>query len=387
MNLYLRNVITEGPDKGYAFAVKTTMETPACWTFTGCTCGKCSEFETHIYSLPAILVHPSYLENHKVGWMLDDWEYQYEASDDSGQWHIISEGNYFITVPSRRRKVIVPRSSNLEDAGEVFPPISLLIPGTQDSEINDDGHLAWSLKQAMDKGSIPVEVSEPFERWLKITDIKLSGEEAKAASVIFLAGMVAASQNPTAHPTQGEDKREGVCAADHISIEVLLTEFKRRGIDTTNWDGDQGAERAIVDGVCTYIADYVLTEQEATTPPNKEGERGEKEAVEEWIICAANHYDDDTVHNHQPVNVKKGFVTTGRRHHNCISTFAQIAGFPYSEHGQDIHNTEEQGFLTNLNRFVDRKEAFKIASAAGQITGPNKGQSENSIGLTSEDLY
>ena len=55
--------------------------------------------------------------------------------------------------------------------------------------------------------------------------------------------------------------------------------------------------------------------------------------------------------------------------------------------GHEIHETEIQGFLTNTNRFVSRKEAFEIARDANQIQGPNKGQQENSIGLTSEDLY
>jgi len=115
----------------------------------------------------------------------------------------------------------------------------------------------------------------------------------------------------------------------------------------------------------------------------------EAEGVEqaERIVCAANYYDDGKQHSHQPKNVLQGFVVAGRRHHNCIGTFAQIVGFPYSDEAKQIHQTEEQGFLTTLNRFVDRKEAYKIAFAANQIIGPNKGYSENSIGLTSEDLY
>lgn len=64
-----------------------------------------------------------------------------------------------------------------------------------------------------------------------------------------------------------------------------------------------------------------------------------------------------------------------------------IVGFPYTEVGHKIHRTEVQGFLTNLNRFVSRKEAYKIAFLADQIKGPNKGKLEDSIGLTSEDLY
>ncbi len=105
------------------------------------------------------------------------------------------------------------------------------------------------------------------------------------------------------------------------------------------------------------------------------------------ILCAANYYNDGKTHTHRPKNIGTGFVVCGRRHHNCINTFAMIVGFPYTEEGQRIHNTEIQGFLTSDNLFVTRREAFIIARDANQIVGPNKGQLENSIGLTSEDLY
>lgn len=109
--------------------------------------------------------------------------------------------------------------------------------------------------------------------------------------------------------------------------------------------------------------------------------------IKEYIICAANRYDDGQQHHNQPLNIKHGFVVCGRRHHNCIATFALIHKFPYDEIGKRVMGTEVQGFLTNTNRFVTRQQAYKIAFAADQIKGPNKGQSENSIGLTSEDLY
>lgn len=107
----------------------------------------------------------------------------------------------------------------------------------------------------------------------------------------------------------------------------------------------------------------------------------------EKIICAANYYNDGKEHSHQPKNIQFGFVVAGRRHHNCINTFAQIVGFPYSSEAKILHQTEIQGFITTDNNFVNRKEAYKIAFAADQIIGPNKGYAENNIGLTSEDLY
>lgn len=109
--------------------------------------------------------------------------------------------------------------------------------------------------------------------------------------------------------------------------------------------------------------------------------------MEERIICAANHYNDGKEHPHQPKNITIGFVTYGRRHSNCIHTFAQIVGFPYTEEGLKISNTEEQGFITTKNRFVNRKEVYSIAFKAHQIIGPNNGEETNDIGLTSEDLY
>lgn len=109
--------------------------------------------------------------------------------------------------------------------------------------------------------------------------------------------------------------------------------------------------------------------------------------MKEYILCAANHYNDGRTRIHAPMNITQGFVVCGRRHHNCIETFSMIVGFPYTEEGHKVHQTEIQGFLTNTNRFVDRKEAYTIAFYADQIKSPNKGQSKNSIGLTSEDLY
>lgn len=109
--------------------------------------------------------------------------------------------------------------------------------------------------------------------------------------------------------------------------------------------------------------------------------------TKEFIICAANYYNDGEKYVHRPINIEYGYIICGRRHHNCIVTLTQIVGFPYNERALEIKQTEVQGFLTNTNRFVDRKEAYKIAFDANQIIGPNKGIPENDIGLTSEDLY
>jgi hypothetical protein len=104
------------------------------------------------------------------------------------------------------------------------------------------------------------------------------------------------------------------------------------------------------------------------------------EWVKEWILCAAILVEDGEEHLHQPRNIKKGFVICGRRHHNCYRILEKIPGVDKLNVGR-----KNQGFLTNLDRYIDRKEAFQIAKAAGQCLQPDL-INEN-IGLTSEDLY
>ena len=104
----------------------------------------------------------------------------------------------------------------------------------------------------------------------------------------------------------------------------------------------------------------------------------------EFILCAANHYDDRKEHEHSPVNIKSGFVICGRRHHNCIGTFALMVGFPYNKKGLKLMNTEKQGFITNTNKWVSRLDALDIARKASQVI---TGEGNSRLGLFSEDLY
>lgn len=98
----------------------------------------------------------------------------------------------------------------------------------------------------------------------------------------------------------------------------------------------------------------------------------EKMKIEEWVLCAAIHFDDGKKREGQPDNIQSGFVIAGRRHHNCYATLQAI--------GEALGITEgivknlfervgrdSQGFITNLDRYVDRKEGYRIAKAAGQI--------------------
>lgn len=93
-----------------------------------------------------------------------------------------------------------------------------------------------------------------------------------------------------------------------------------------------------------------------------------------YILCAAIHFDDESVHPHQPKNIMSGFVISGRRHHNVFITL-KCLGIDRLLIGDSI-----QGFITSDDRFVNRKEAAQIAFDAGQIK-----EMKNS--LFSEDLY
>lgn len=98
--------------------------------------------------------------------------------------------------------------------------------------------------------------------------------------------------------------------------------------------------------------------------------------MKEYILCSAIHWDDGENYPHQPRNINTGLVICGRRHHNIIAIKSRVgcAAFQKAE--------GKQGFLTNTDRFVDRKEALRIAILADQIEKATYGDQ-----LYSEDLY
>ena len=108
--------------------------------------------------------------------------------------------------------------------------------------------------------------------------------------------------------------------------------------------------------------------------------------MQEKILCAAIWYKDLPLvkifeSNVLPVNCDRGIVFCGHRHPHCMYSMCSITGkrSVTPEVGEYI-----QGFLTDKNRFVDRKEARKIAFDAGQLAGREvSGRHE----LFSEDLY
>lgn len=94
-----------------------------------------------------------------------------------------------------------------------------------------------------------------------------------------------------------------------------------------------------------------------------------------YITCAAIWFNDDKQYIHQPYNIETGFVICGHRHYNCFMTASMLKDCFKTEKMQSI-----QGFMTNENTFVDRKEAGLIAFNAKQTT-------ELKNILFSEDLY
>ena len=104
----------------------------------------------------------------------------------------------------------------------------------------------------------------------------------------------------------------------------------------------------------------------------------------EKILCAAIWYKDIPLQKEipqvLPKNCDRGLVVLGHRHGQAMWTMSCLTGLRSVENAEDGVGEHEQGFLTNTNRFVDRKEGGKIAFDAGQIK-------EETKMLFSEDLY
>lgn len=112
----------------------------------------------------------------------------------------------------------------------------------------------------------------------------------------------------------------------------------------------------------------------------------------EFILCAAIWINDNQVHKQQPENIEIGFVICGRRHHNCYQTITDLKGdvneyFKYLNMSEGDYR-EHQGFITSLDRYVNRREGFKIAKANNQIQfGLSATENGDDSILISENLY
>lgn len=91
----------------------------------------------------------------------------------------------------------------------------------------------------------------------------------------------------------------------------------------------------------------------------------------EIVICAA-------------IRMHDGYIVRGHRHMDCIRT---ARGIPrYKELDYAVHG-EDQGFVTSLNRYVDRKEGLKLQKDAGIPSAARAHGDDYRTQLYSEDLY
>lgn len=110
----------------------------------------------------------------------------------------------------------------------------------------------------------------------------------------------------------------------------------------------------------------------------------------EYILCAAIWVNDNQIHEQQPENINIGFVICGRRHHNCYQTITDLKGdvntyFKSLNISEDDYR-QHQGFITSFDRYVNRKEGFKIAKEQKQFCHNLHDDEADNI-LCSEDLY
>lgn len=104
----------------------------------------------------------------------------------------------------------------------------------------------------------------------------------------------------------------------------------------------------------------------------------------EYILCAAIWYKEipliKIIEGVLPKNCDRGIVVLGHRHGQCMWTMGSLTGLRSVTNGENSVGEYEQGFLTNTNMFVNRKDAAVIAFHASQIN-------EMKETLYSEDLY
>ena len=96
--------------------------------------------------------------------------------------------------------------------------------------------------------------------------------------------------------------------------------------------------------------------------------------TKEKILCAAIWFKDAETPIHTVKNVD-GLVLCGYRHGHIIGQITTLTGKRIFELGESV-----QGFLTDRNRFLDRKEALDLFKANGGVP-------EFKDELYSEDLY
>lgn len=90
----------------------------------------------------------------------------------------------------------------------------------------------------------------------------------------------------------------------------------------------------------------------------------------EFILCAAIKYN--------------GFIVSAHRHSDCYTLLRDLI----KVNDDDLPGRDSQGFLTSLNRFVDRREGWVIAKKNNQIQyGLEVSDFGDDSVLISENLY
>lgn len=93
--------------------------------------------------------------------------------------------------------------------------------------------------------------------------------------------------------------------------------------------------------------------------------------MNEFIICSAVQL------------VESGKIYYGHRHDQCNNSMN--GELSWTMNRQEISKVKKiQGFVTSKNRFVDRKEALKIALENNQVLDKTQIRGDN---LYSEDIY
>lgn len=91
----------------------------------------------------------------------------------------------------------------------------------------------------------------------------------------------------------------------------------------------------------------------------------------EFILCAALDYN--------------GIIVSAHRHSDCYKLLQELRPDILNE---DLPQRKDQGFLTSLNRYVNRKEGWKIAKDNNQIRwGLEASENGEESQLISENLY
>jgi len=124
-----------------------------------------------------------------------------------------------------------------------------------------------------------------------------------------------------------------------------------------------------------------------TNDPAKEAYFKMVESQPELIICSAIWFDHPEYQDeHRPMNLERGMVVAGMRHHNIRQTISLLMGRKKNQtkYLEFVNSRVAEGFLTNKNRFVDRKEAAELALRNGQTTLERIRKIDF---LYSEDLY